>query len=138
MLVIRWGVPDENTDDHLTWIVCSAELQRCKRQSMGLFFLSLQSEKYGYMPLPKYILKDKIDNKPFTSEIKDLFDVWYKYDDNQLPNGHFVLESLTDANRKTYWDDLLPTLRQAWTFIVWSVSDYGVMFAFSNEKSKIL
>jgi hypothetical protein len=42
---MRWGVRDENTLDHRTWIECSRELERCRRESSGLFFLSLQSEK---------------------------------------------------------------------------------------------
>jgi hypothetical protein len=43
---MRWGVRDENTLDHRTWIECSRELERCREESLGLFFVSLQSEKY--------------------------------------------------------------------------------------------
>lgn len=42
---MRWGVRDENTLDHMTWISCSKMLERCRKTSCGLFFLSLQSEK---------------------------------------------------------------------------------------------
>ena len=42
---MRWGVRDENTLDHRTWLECSRELERCRRDSSGLFFLSLQSHK---------------------------------------------------------------------------------------------
>ena len=118
---------------------------------MGLFFVSLQSHKYGYMPLPKFILKDKIVKSSFDSEIKDLFDQWYKSDDNQLPNGHFVLESLSDANRKTFWDVALPKLRKALIGVDFSgegleigrsVTEYEVKSAFANisenDKHKIV
>jgi len=44
---MRWGVRDENTLDHQTWIACRRELLRCYNESGGLFFLSLQSDKYG-------------------------------------------------------------------------------------------
>ena len=43
---MRWGVRDENTLEHETWAVCKRELLRCMDQSNGIFFLSLQSEKY--------------------------------------------------------------------------------------------
>ena len=42
---MRFGVRDENTLDHQTWIACEKELKRCSRLSSGLFFLSLQSDK---------------------------------------------------------------------------------------------
>ena len=42
---MRWGVKDENTDDHLTWVQCHREIERCMHASCGLFFLSLQSER---------------------------------------------------------------------------------------------
>ena len=42
---MRWGVRDENTLDHMTWVACSKMLESCRETSCGLFFLSLQSEK---------------------------------------------------------------------------------------------
>ena len=44
---MRYGVRDENTMDHLTWEACKAELVRCRQESAGIFFLTLQGEKYG-------------------------------------------------------------------------------------------
>ena len=51
LLDLRSGIPDENTLDHLTWIGCQRELNRCFFGSAGLFFLSLQGNKYGYRPI---------------------------------------------------------------------------------------
>ena len=42
---MRWGVKDENTATHQTWIACSNEIERCRLESSGLFFVSLQSHK---------------------------------------------------------------------------------------------
>ncbi len=42
---MRWGVRDENTQDHQTWIACSREIERCRDQSDGVFFISLQGDK---------------------------------------------------------------------------------------------
>ena len=42
---MRWGIRDENTLDHRTWIECKREIVRCYDDSWGIFFVSLQSEK---------------------------------------------------------------------------------------------
>ena len=43
---LRWGIPGAASLEHRIWITCKRELERCRDQSDGLFFLSLQSEKY--------------------------------------------------------------------------------------------
>ena len=43
---LRYGIPDEATLMHTTWNDCSRELERCRTESGGIFFISLQSEKY--------------------------------------------------------------------------------------------
>ena len=43
---LRWGIPGVASLEHKTWMTCKRELERCRDQSNGLFFLSLQSEKY--------------------------------------------------------------------------------------------
>ena len=58
---MRYGVRDENTADHMTWIACRDELSSCMKVSNGLFFLSLQGDKYGYQPIPKFIPQDVYD-----------------------------------------------------------------------------
>ncbi len=42
---MRWGVRDENTLDHQTWMACSREIERCRDESDGIFFISLQGDK---------------------------------------------------------------------------------------------
>jgi len=39
---MRYGVRDENTLDHMTWLACKNELNACIKLSNGIFFLSLQ------------------------------------------------------------------------------------------------
>ena len=43
---LRWGIPGTTSVEHGTWTTCRKELERCCHQSDGIFFLSLQSEKY--------------------------------------------------------------------------------------------
>ena len=44
---MRYGVRDESTLKHMTWEECERELKRCREQSTGIFFLSLQGSKCG-------------------------------------------------------------------------------------------
>ncbi|KAJ3313821.1 hypothetical protein HDU76_002532 [Blyttiomyces sp. JEL0837] len=55
---LRWGILPKNTADHLTWEICRNEIKKCYEESMGIFFVSLVSEKYGWRPLPRVITQD--------------------------------------------------------------------------------
>lgn len=85
---MRWGVRDENTLDHRTWEECKREILRSFKESYGVFFVSLQGEKYGYCPLPRTIdaelfdqcLRDGCANK----EAAALAQKWYELDRNAV------------------------------------------------------
>lgn len=42
---LRFGIKNISTLNHETWEICRREVQRCSDDSLGIFFLSLQSEK---------------------------------------------------------------------------------------------
>jgi len=113
---MRYGVKDENTSDHLTWIACAEQIRICYEESDQLFFISLQGDKYGYMPIPKFLpgAPILIRMREWDGETRALFDKWYKVDSNQAP-PHFVLTNLTGHKDtdKAYWTDVLPRLRKA-------------------------
>jgi hypothetical protein len=116
---LRWGLKDSNTNDHLTWISCASEITRCREESGGVFFISLQSEKYGYCPLPRSIPKIAFDI--YLSNFGKLNDIdvskrervielakrWYILDENNIP-AEYVLKSLTPENKDEYWNSVLP------------------------------
>jgi WD40 repeat protein/tetratricopeptide (TPR) repeat protein len=89
---MRFGVKDENTLDHMTWETCKEAIRQCHEGSDGLFFLSLQADRYGYQALPKYLdqailskaRKDHENDSNFT-EIAKFLDEWYKLDENYCP-----------------------------------------------------
>lgn len=107
---MRWGVRDENSCDHKTWVECSNALNWCKTESMGIFFLSLQADKYGYTPLPKTISKEAWDrhlgtaSSRCTQDQRDLLHKWYVLDDNSL-TPEYLLRNLSDHNDPEYWKD---------------------------------
>jgi energy-coupling factor transporter ATP-binding protein EcfA2 len=110
---MRFGIKDENTLDQMTWILCAQEIERCFEESDGMFFLSLQGNKYGYMPLPKLI--NKLD---FETRLHSLGDPalvervtqWYSFDDNNLLS-HYELKNLESLNDSNYYSNVLPAIR---------------------------
>ena len=102
---MRYGVRDENTADHMTWLACKAELNQCIELSNGVFFLSLQGDKYGYKPLPKYIPQDVYDTRYSSLSIDDqtILDQWYQLDTNNIPIGRYVLKNLIDKDDPIFW-----------------------------------
>jgi len=116
---MRWGVRDENTLDHRTWIDCERELRRCYEESGGLFFLSLQSAKYGYLPIPRSMsllnFNDRLLN--LSSHTVSLSQEWYHLDANSVP-PEYILKSLSSVNNAEYWQNILPTLREAFDEVI--------------------
>ena len=151
MLVDRYSDIIDNTIQHMTWNDSKNEINRCRHLSSGLFFISLQSDKYGTRILPKYIPKDvyderyesfpliqcircvkkskekkqRIECKRCTkNDIQILADQWYTIDNNNIP-PRYILKSLNDTNDNNYYDDVLPKLREAFQGIVFADDDYN-------------
>lgn len=114
---MRFGVKDSNTIDHLTWIVCRDAIEECHKSSDGLFFLSLQGEKYGTRPIPKYLDKTLIDELLTTAHeslahLIDLFHAWYQLDENHVPPRYELRpsRSVDDSKFSESSDHLRDTL----------------------------
>ncbi|KFB37533.1 AGAP011163-PA-like protein [Anopheles sinensis] len=86
---MRWGVRDEATDDHMTTELCMREIQNCQRLSMGPNFVVFLGQKYGYRPIPTYILSSELqlirDDLASMGVDVTLLDLWYKKDSNAVP-----------------------------------------------------
>jgi hypothetical protein len=75
--------------------------------------LSLQSDKYGYRPLPHTLDAASLDKHlktcyPTPDELK-LYESWYKFDGNSLP-AKYVLRHLDQLNDPLYWKKGYPVL----------------------------
>jgi hypothetical protein len=103
---MRWGVRDENSCDHRTWVECADMLHWCKEESNGIAFLSLQSGKLGYTPLPLSIRREMLMLHLAKTECpeqkKEQIFQWYVLDENAVPE-QYVLKTLTDKDDKEYW-----------------------------------
>ncbi|XP_052753046.1 NACHT and WD repeat domain-containing protein 2 [Galleria mellonella] len=86
---MRWGVRDEATDDHMTTELCMREIKNCQRLSMGPNFVVFLGQKYGYRPIPTYVLSSELqmlrDELVAGGVDVILLDTWYKKDSNAVP-----------------------------------------------------
>jgi hypothetical protein len=111
---MRYGVRNENTMDHTTWLQCSNLLQWCAEESAGLFFISLQADKYGSCFVPRTI-SENVFEKLVGCECEETRQVateWFRRDDNACP-PQYVLRPLTDVNDPHFWGTVLPLLTRA-------------------------
>ena len=108
---------DENTLDHKTWPGCVRELLRCFNGSAGLFFLSLQGDKYGYMPIPKCIDQAAFEQRLLERSASEhletvaLANEWYQLDSNAVPPVYVLKNLVADwhlgaaaSTEQRFWD----------------------------------
>jgi WD40 repeat protein len=118
---MRFGVKDENTKDHMTWVSCKEAIQQCHEGSDGLYFLSLQADRYGYRPLPKYVdekvLKEVVNGKDNAQESLELLKQWYILDENHCPPRYELKPLRVGSDGKwddpEYWSKVLPQLGES-------------------------
>jgi hypothetical protein len=141
---MRYGVRNESTLKHMTWIDCYRELKRCSVESSGKCFLSLQGNKYGYRPIPKRIVKHNYESRLTTLplDIQTLSNQWYIFDEN---TDSYILRDLVDLDDPDFWsakpqilkafagvpfdEDICPGL-----FVGQSVTECEVQFILSNPE----
>jgi hypothetical protein len=90
---MRWGINNMMSERHQTSRECMKELKRCQESSMGLSFVGLLGDRYGYRPFPAVIDSDlfsKIREKMLTQskEGVELIDKWFTMDMNVSPPVH--------------------------------------------------
>lgn len=90
---LRWGVSKEAGIDNKTMRICLSELKRCQELSPKPNFIILLGERYGWIPLPEIISIHDAEQilaiATYTEQA--LFNRWYMLDNNELPDGVFIL-----------------------------------------------
>jgi hypothetical protein len=88
MAEMRWGIRNEASAAHLTAEICMGELARCLRESVGLSYVFLAAQKYGFRPFPRLIpelLFTELLQHVAEVEDRTLLEEWFKLDENALP-----------------------------------------------------
>eukprot|EP01031_Cornospumella_fuschlensis_P028059 gene28059-33878_t len=111
---MRFGIKDESSKNHSIWKTCQAAIKECHEESDGLFFVSLQGEKYGYRPLPKDLQEQCLDVLQFNGdeeEVIALVKAWYLRNDNLVPARYELKDLASPAEETEYWNTVLPKVR---------------------------
>lgn len=66
---MRWGVRDEMTNEHMTTELCMTELKTCQQLSIGPNFIYFGGQKYGYRPIPTFILTAELNKIKVKSQV---------------------------------------------------------------------
>jgi len=101
---MRWGIRSESGDQHLTAEICMRELARCLRESVGLSYIFLGAQKYGFRPFPRLIPENVFtDLLLHVAEVEDrtVLEQWFKLDENALP-GDDAGEQESEGPREFY------------------------------------
>eukprot|EP00736_Rhodelphis_marinus_P008238 Rmarinus@m.27171 len=90
---MRWGIRDEASSDHKTTELCMHQLERCKRESDGLFFVSLWAHKYGWKGLPRVLSKGLVDPllAAMPAAVTKQFHAVYELDENAVPAAYTLV-----------------------------------------------
>lgn len=81
------GVRQESVDDHRVVNICMDEIKRCQDTSLGIAFMALLGDKYGWRPLPPSIVAKDLDTllKYVESTDEEVVREWYLLDNNAIP-----------------------------------------------------
>lgn len=111
---MRFGIKDESSKNHSIWKTCQAAIKECHEESDGMFFVSLQGEKYGYRPLPKDLQEECLAGLQFKgdeAEVIALVKAWYLRNDNLVPSCYELKDLSSPAEETEYWNTVLPKVR---------------------------
>lgn len=118
------GVRQESVDDHRVVNICMEEIKRCQETSLGIAFMALLGDKYGWRPLPPFILAKDLDTllryvKPSDEAVVR---EWYLLDNNSIPPTYclqpmstkFSVRSDNKDERDQAWRDWGKVERCIW------------------------
>ena len=87
MAEMRWGIRTEASAAHLTSEICMRELERCLRESVGISYVFIAAQKYGFRPFPRLIPELLFAQllQHVAEADRTVLEEWFKLDENALP-----------------------------------------------------
>ena len=89
---LRWGVSNEAQLDQKTLELCLEEV-RASKINPHPNFLIMAGDRYGWIPLPYLIERSEYEaivTNIEKEEDKELLNIWYKLDENQIPASYIL------------------------------------------------
>lgn len=97
LIDLRWGVNTESALNQQTISICLDEVRRCRTLSPRPNFLILAGERYGWIPLPPRMERQRFEMllNAANEDEEALLRRWYEADQNAL-DGEWYLKSRRD------------------------------------------
>ncbi|XP_052783963.1 uncharacterized protein LOC128219861 isoform X2 [Mya arenaria] len=107
---MRWGITEESQNDHSVEKICLQEVANCQKSSLGVNFVVLSGDRYGFRPIPTEMDVKLFECLRFEAtklKLKDreLLDTWYLKDENAVPSL-YVLQPI--RSKFTFFGDFSP------------------------------
>lgn len=127
LTVLSLGVRQESVDDHRVVNICMEEIKRCQDMSLGIAFIAILGDKYGWRPLPPSVDADEFESllQLVDQSDRELITSWYLRDDNSVPpcyllqtiSTQFPINS-TDKDEVTKaWEDWGKVEKRIWSHL---------------------
>jgi hypothetical protein len=89
---MRWGIREEASNNHETSDICMAELGRCQQESLGVNYVLILGEKYGFRPVPSAVEEAEFNSiveavcaERGDASARQLRERWFRLDTNVVP-----------------------------------------------------
>ncbi|QNM91674.1 tetratricopeptide repeat protein [Aliarcobacter cryaerophilus] len=110
---LRWGVSNEAQLDQKTLELCLEEVRESKINPHPNFLI-MAGDRYGWIPLPYLIERSEYEaivTNIEKEEDKELLNIWYKLDENQIPASYILCERKNEFVEYLNWEKVENQLR---------------------------
>ena len=135
----------ESVDDHLVVNICMEEIKRCQETSLGIAFIAILGDKYGWRPLPPSVKADEFESLLQLIDQSgdlELITTWYLRDDNSVPPCYLLqpissqfpgIKSADKDEISKAWEDWGKIEKSIWNQLRSAAEKAGLE---ENEKQK--
>lgn len=132
---------EESVDDHRVVNICMEEIKRCQEISLGIAFIAILGDKYGWRPLPPSVDADEFESllERIDEADRELITSWYFRDDNSVPpsyllqpiSSQFPITSMDKDEMSKAWDAWGKVEKKVWSLLRTAAENVGL-----DEKGK--
>ena len=135
----------ESVDDHRVVNICMEEIKRCQETSLGIAFIAILGDKYGWRPLPPSVKADEFESLLQLIDQSgdlELITTWYLRDDNSVPPCYLLqplssqfpgIKSADKDEISKAWEDWGKIEKSIWNQLRSAAEKAGLE---ENEKQK--
>lgn len=133
----------ESVDDHRVVDICTEEMKLCQERSLGIAFIAILGDKYGWRPLPQSVNAGEFESLlPLIDQSnRELITSWYIRDDNAVPpcyllqpiSTQFPIQSADKDELAKAWENWGKVEKSIWSQLRSAAQKAGLV---EEEKQK--